>query len=225
MMGQNTNRTVPHRPKGAVVASTDAEIRERVSGKTVPTEFLRTARAHPDATAVRWMEGETIHSVTFGEVAERAARAAAGLRSLGVEPGDRVVMMLRNVPEFHWVDLAVMLCGATPVSIYNSSSPEQVQYLVSHCNAKVAMVEDEGFLQRFLKVRDELPRLGPIVVQHAPEVLPADVHPWSVLSDPDPVDLDEASAICRSGDLATIIYTSGTTGNPKGVMLSHTNVV
>ncbi len=206
------------------MALTDADIRERVAGRTVPSEFLRTARAHPDATAVRWMEGDALQSLTFTEVVERAARAAAGLRELGVGPGDRVVMMLRNIPEFHWTDLAVLLCGATPVSIYNSSSPEQVQYLASHCEAKVAIVEDEGFLERFLKVRDELPDLGPIVVVHAPEVLPDGVHDWSVLLDHDPVDLDEAAAICQPDDLATIIYTSGTTGNPKGVMLSHLNV-
>ena len=83
---------------------------------------------------------------TFAEYADHVARAAAGLRALGVEPGDRVVLMMRNIPEFHVLDLAAAFCGATPVSIYNSSSPEQVAYLVSHCEAKVGIVEDAGFL-------------------------------------------------------------------------------
>ena len=75
-------------------------------------------------------------------------------------PGDRVVLMMRNIPEFHWLDLAVLFLGATPVSIYNSSSPDQVAYLAGHCGAKVAIVENEGFLTKFLEVRDELPGAG-----------------------------------------------------------------
>ena len=65
--------------------------------------------------------------------------------------------MIRNRPEFHALDLAVLFCGATPVSIYNSSAPEQIEYLVNDCKAKVAIVEDSGFLERFLKVRAALP--------------------------------------------------------------------
>jgi len=192
----------------------------------VPTEFLRIVEAHGSATAVRWMEGDDAWgALTFDELAEKVARAATGLAALGVGRGDRVVLMMRNIPEFHWVDLAITFLGATPVSIYNSSAPDQVQYLVGHCGAKVAVVEDEGFLERFLKVRDELVDLGPIVVLHEPELLPDDVHPWSVLTDQEPIDLVATSSTAKPDDLATIIYTSGTTGNPKGVMLSHTNLV
>ena len=65
--------------------------------------------------------------------------------------------MLRNIPEFHVLDLATNFLGATPISIYNSSSPEQIQYLADHCEAKLGFVEDMGFLSRFLEVRDRLP--------------------------------------------------------------------
>ena len=64
--------------------------------------------------------------------------------------------MLRNRPEFHALDLAVLFLGATPVSIYNSSAPEQIEYLVNDCKAKVAIVENDAFLERFLKVRESL---------------------------------------------------------------------
>jgi long-chain acyl-CoA synthetase len=206
--------------------STNEEIAARVQGWTIPTEFLKTVSRLGDQRALRWMEGEdSWGELTFSQLADKVASAAGGLRALGVQPGDRVVLMLRNIPEFHWVDLAVLFCGATPVSIYNSSSPEQVAYLTGHSEAKVAVVEDEGFLERFLKVRDELPALQHIVVLHAPEVLPEGVHDWSVLADAEPVDLAEAAKIAKPKDLATIIYTSGTTGNPKGVMLSHYNLV
>ena len=90
----------------------------------------------------------------------RATRLAASLRALGVSRGDRVVLMMRNRPEFHVADVAVLLLGATPISIYNSSAPEQVQYLAGHCEASVAIVEDGDYLDRFLSVRGELPKLA-----------------------------------------------------------------
>ena len=133
--------------------------------------------------------------------------------------------MMRNIPEFHWLDLAVMLLGATPVSIYNSSSPDQVAYLAGHCGAKVAIVENEGFLSKFVEVRDQLPALETIVTIVAPSELPDGVVGHDVLTDAEPLDLDEAATNATPDDLATIIYTSGTTGNPKGVMLSHYNIV
>ena len=147
------------------------------------------------------------------------------MRELGVTKGDRVVLMMRNIPEFHYLDLAVMLLGATPVSIYNSSSADQVSYLAGHCGAKVAIVENEGFLSKFLEVRDQLPNLSAIVTIVDPSELPDGVHGHHVLSDPEPLDIQDAAKNATPDDLATIIYTSGTTGSPKGVMLSHYNLV
>jgi len=204
---------------------TNETIDELVAGQTVATQFLSTLSKHADRTALRWMQvDQTWASLTFAEMADRAARAAAGLRELGVGPGDRVVLMMRNIPEFHWLDLGVLLLGATPVSIYNSSSAEQVQYLVGHCAAKVAIVENESFLEKFLTVRDELPSLECIVTLVAPPVLPEGVFGHDALMTPDPLDIAEAAAIGSPDDLATIIYTSGTTGNPKGVMISNHNI-
>ena len=204
---------------------TTADIDERVAGRTVAREFVDTVSRHGSRTALRWMVGDgDWATMTFDELGDRAARAAAGLRSLGVGPGDRVVLMMRNVPEFHWFDLGVLLLGATPVSIYNSSSADQVAYLAGHCRAKVAIVEHEGFLDRFLAVRDELPDLEAIVTVVAPPELPDGVLGHHVLSDAEPLDLAEAAAAGSPEDLATIIYTSGTTGNPKGVMISNRNV-
>ncbi len=205
---------------------TKDQIDEMVAGRTAVTEFLTTLQNHGERTALRWMSGaDQWASMTFAEMADSAARAAAGLRGLGVERGDRVVLMMRNIPEFHWLDLAVMLLGATPVSIYNSSSADQVAYLAGHCGAKVAIVENEGFMAKFLEVRDQLPELDTIVTIVAPPELPDGVVGHHVLTDAEPLDLVEASKNASPDDLATIIYTSGTTGNPKGVMLSHYNIV
>ncbi len=205
---------------------TKETIDDMVKGRTVATEFLATVEAHRDQVALRWAEDDgSWGSMTFGEMADRVAAAAAGLRSLGIGHGDRVVLMMRNIPAFHWLDMAVVFLGATPVSIYNSSSAEQVAYLAGHCEAKVAIVENQSFLDVVSAARPELPGLQAVVVLDAPAELPEGVLDASELDDAEPIDLVEHSSLAQPDDLATIIYTSGTTGNPKGVMLSHYNIV
>ena len=133
---------------------------------------------------------------------------------------------MRNRPEFHVADVAVMLCGATPISIYNSSAPDQIEYLAGHCNAVAAIVEDGAYLDRFMSVRAALPALRHVaVIEEPPGGLPEGVLGWDDLLSHAPVDLDAAGGVAKPSDLATVIYTSGTTGPPKGVMLDHANIV
>jgi long-chain acyl-CoA synthetase len=204
---------------------TSKEIAAAVEGHTVATRFRDTVRDHPDRVALRWKDGDGWGEWTWRDYADRACRVAAALSELGVVQGERVVLMTRNRPEFHALDLGVLLVGATPVSIYNSSAPEQVQYLASHCGAVVAIVEDIDYLERILKVRDDLPALEHVVIIDDDGRAPDDVLHWDDLLARDPLDLDQAATIARADDLATIIYTSGTTGPPKGVMLDHANIV
>ncbi|MFN8049947.1 MAG: AMP-dependent synthetase/ligase [Acidimicrobiales bacterium] len=204
--------------------STDEQLHEQVTGMTVVTAFLDTVRDHGDRRALRWMDGDDWHEMTFAEMADQAARVATGLAAAGIGHGDRVVLMMRNIAEFHVADMAVLLCGATPVSIYNSSSPEQVAYLAGHCEAKLGIVEDSGFLSRFTEVADQLPDLHTLVIIKPDADAEGDLTTWADLLANDPVDLATAAQLAQPDDLATIIYTSGTTGNPKGVMLDHTNI-
>jgi long-chain acyl-CoA synthetase len=210
------------------VGITKGELDQKVDGQTICSRFLETVEAHGDRVALRAREdGDQWRTWTYREYAEQVGRAAAGLRTLGVGPGDRVVLMMRNIPQFHFVDLAVAFCGATAVSIYNSSPPEQVAYLAGHCQAKVAVVEDPEFLDRFVTVREELPDLGHLVLLSNP----LGVQSRGVLDGPtvlegaSSLDLRAALGDVEPDGLATVIYTSGTTGPPKGVMISHYNVV
>lgn len=159
------------------ITATREEIDRASAGQTVPSRFLTTVAEHPEQVALRWKTDDGGWGEwTYADYGDLVARATAGLQALGVARGDRVVLMMRNRPEFHVVDLAVAMLGATPISIYNSSSPEQVQYLASHCGATVAVAEDLGFLERFLKVRSELPDLRSIVVLEDPDgMAPEDV--------------------------------------------------
>lgn len=200
------------------------QIDSAIEGRTVARDFLDSLAANGSKVGLRKMVGEDDWAeFTFDEVAAKVAQAAGGLRALGVAPGDRVVLMMRNIPDFHWLDLAVLFLGATPVSIYNSSSPDQVRFLVTHCGAKVALLEDQSFLDRFDPVRDQIPSLSSIVV------LDADAAGGDVLGPDDlygdPVDLAAEAGNSSPEDLATIIYTSGTTGDPKGVMITNRNVM
>jgi long-chain acyl-CoA synthetase len=205
-----------------------ADLDAVVAGKTVPSLFVDQVTARPDAVALRWRPAgsETATaSMTWAEYADQACRVAAGLQALGVRPGQRVVLMMRNRPEFHPADVGVLLAGATPISIYNSSSPEQIEYLVNHSEAVAAIVGDVGMLERFLKVRSELSTVQTLVLVDDPDGLaPGDVVPFADLLGAAPVDLEEAAGRVRPDDLATLIYTSGTTGPPKGVMISHYNL-
>jgi long-chain acyl-CoA synthetase len=213
------------------VIATKDELDRKVEGQTIASRWLETVTAHPGNVALRAKDGDRWVEWTYSDVADRVARAAAGLRTLGVAPGDRVVLMMRNIPEFHVVDLATMFCGATAVSIYNSSPPEQVAYLVGHSGAKVAIVEDMGFAERFGAVRDELPKLEHLVVLGGDGVADptagdtALIAGRAVLEGHDPVDLHGSLGDIHPDTQATVIYTSGTTGPPKGVMISHYNVV
>jgi long-chain acyl-CoA synthetase len=206
-----------------------AEIAERVAGQTLASSFLETAAEHGDRAAVRWRVGDTFESRSWADLRDLVARVAGGLRAIGVRPDERVVLMLRNTPEFHVVDLACVFLGATPISIYNSSSDDQVAYLAGHSRATVAFVEDDEFLARFVAVRDQLPELRTIVTMQPPASddaatsAGADLS-YATLLEADPIDLAAAAASVSPDQLATVIYTSGTTGPPKGVMLTHAQV-
>jgi long-chain acyl-CoA synthetase len=189
---------------------------------TIPGRFLQTVTERGGEIALREPVADGVRTLTYADYADQACRVAAGLRALGVGPGERVVMLLGNRPEFHVADVAALLLGATPISIYNSSSSDQIAYLAGHAEASVAIVEDAQYLDRVLVARADLPALRHLVAVEPVDA--AGVEAWSDLLGAAPVGLEAAAAVAEPHDLATIIYTSGTTGPPKGVMLDHHNV-
>jgi long-chain acyl-CoA synthetase len=208
-----------------MTTSVAAELDAAVAGATVPRKFLDVLAEHGH------LEG--LHAVgadggwqtwTWNEVGDLTAQAATGLAAAGVSAGDRVLLMMRNRPDFHWLDLAAQFLRATPVSIYNSSSTEEIAYLAEHAEAAVAIVEDSSFLDRLLSAREQLPKLTAVYVIDAPDPMPDGVRSVSELFAAGTADLAELATATDADDLATLIYTSGTTGPPKGVMISQHNV-
>ncbi len=203
---------------------TSQDLYDRIAGQNLPKRFLANVERNGDVEVVNWKDssGEWVGR-TLSDLADDTARLVTSLKDLGVGKGDKVVMMIRNRQEFHAIDLAVLFCGATPVSIYNSSAPDQIQYLINDCGASVAILEDDGFLQRFEAVRDKIPTIQHIALIEA-DGAGDDIIGYADLISAEPADLQAEAETAELSDIATIIYTSGTTGPPKGVMLSHSNV-
>src|SRR5215204_1411998 len=192
-----------------------------VGAATIAEAFRITAEDHPDRVAVRTKDYEV--SLTWSELRERVDALARGLHELGVRRGDAVALMLGNRPEFHIADLAAMTLGAIPFSIYATSSPEQITYVVGDAKAKVAVVE-EMFLAQFRRAREELPELEHVVLLEGAEG--DDTLGWDdVEATESDLDVEATWRAVEPEDLITLIYTSGTTGPPKGVQLVHRNLM
>ena len=193
--------------------------RSGVVVSTLPHAFQETAALEPDAVAIRTVGDKLV--ITWRQYAARVRKIAAGLSALGVQPGHTVGLMLRNRPEFQLTDTAVMHLGAIAFSIYNTSAPEQIRYLFSNAENKVVLTEKD-FLPAIKAAGADLAQL--IVVD-------ADVDGCLTLEQLESLgtkadfDFDAAWRAVRPGDIATLIYTSGTTGPPKGVELTHANVM
>jgi long-chain acyl-CoA synthetase len=192
---------------------------------TMCEAFQRTAADRGDEVALRTPGGGVV--VTWSEYAGHVRRVAAGLAALGVAKGESVAIMLTNRPEFHFVDAGAMHLGAVPFSLYNTSSVEQLDYVVRNSGCRVVVTESQ-FLATVLQVRSGGAALEAVVVVD----LPADTTLDTVMTldeleqscAPD-FDFDAAWRAVEPGDLLTLIYTSGTTGPPKCVQLAHDALV
>lgn len=183
--------------------------------------FQRTIAADPDAVAIR-AHGEAgfITRREYGEAVERIAGALAGL---GVGRGDTVGLMMSNRPEFHLIDTAVLHLGATPFSIYNTSAPQQISYLLNHAENRVMLCEQK-YVEN-IRAAEDLEYLEHIVVMDSEDGLPAGTSSLARLAVPDDFAFEARWREVRPDDVVTLIYTSGTTGPPKGVELTHANVM
>ena len=193
-----------------------------IDAKTVCEAFQITAEAVADQVALRTKDDEV--SLTWGEYADHARKVAGGLAALGVGRGDTVAIMLTNRPEFHYCDAGAMHLGATPFSIYNTYTAEQIEYLVGDAGNTVVITE-QAFLDRIMAAKDaDNPLEHVVVVDGDP---PEGAISLAELEDKaaDDFDFEAAWKAVEPDDILTLIYTSGTTGPPKGVQITHGNMV
>jgi long-subunit acyl-CoA synthetase (AMP-forming) len=190
---------------------------------TVAGAFGETVRAFPDRVALRTREGE--HEITWAEYGQSVDRFAIGLRGLGLKRGQAYALMLTNRPEFHVADTAAMSLGATPFSLYHTLAPDQIAYQLNDSGAEIVVTEP-AFLDRVLAARAGSPEVRHVVLVDA-DGRSGDVVPYEELlgSEGDAAEIEAARGEVEPGDLLTLIYTSGTTGPPKGVQLTHDNMM
>jgi long-chain acyl-CoA synthetase len=188
----------------------------------IPYQCGKYPRA--DAISYKNEEGEW-EAMSSEKVHQEINRVSKGLIKLGVEPGDKIAIVSQNRPEWTLVDLGVLQVGAVNVPVYPTISEADYAYILAHAAVKWAFVSDRELYQKVAAVAEQLPTLKGIYsfarlpkVSHWSEILTAEDGVGGEL-------LDERIESVVASDLATIIYTSGTTGRPKGVMLSHENIV
>jgi long-chain acyl-CoA synthetase len=186
---------------------------------TLCEAFQLTAANKAGQVALRTSGGKV--ELRFAQVAARVEKIARGLHRLGVRHGDTVGLMLLNRPEFNLCDCAAMHLGATPFSIYSTCSPEQIAYLFSNAQNKVLITESQ-FLEKIRAAGvDSLEHV--VCVDGAPDAA-IGLEQLEAFDAPD-FDFEATWKSVQPEDLVTICYTSGTTGPPKGVELTHANVL
>ncbi len=195
---------------------------QALSAETMCEAFQLTAVERADEPALRLKDSE--YEASFAEYAEAVRKRAGGLAALGVGRGDTIGFMLVNRPAFFLTDCAAMHLGATCFSLYNTSSPEQIEYVVADAENRV-LVTEQAFLDSVLAARERVGSLEHVVVidGEAPEGT-ISLAELEQIGDPD-FDFEAAWRAVEPDDVLCLIYTSGTTGPPKGVQLTHGNMM
>jgi len=180
--------------------------------RTLADLFRTGLKAAPGPGRILYPSGGTYRSLGADEIESRVTRCAAALAARGLRPGDRIALLSYNRPEWAIVDYAAQLIGAVTVPLYATSTPDQADFILSDSGAKLTFVEDEAQLAKLEPGRDA------IIFDTGPGAMSFESFLAGAKGSPPKVEVDPEA-------LATIIYTSGTTGTPKGVMLSHRNLV
>ncbi|MCC5988422.1 MAG: long-chain fatty acid--CoA ligase [Pararhodobacter sp.] len=220
--------------KGVRVNATPGTRPVQIDGyKTLPALLRARCLANGAATAHREKELGIWQAHSWSDYLANARLIAMGLRALGLERGDVVSILSEDNKEWMYIDMAAQCMGAVSSGIYTTDSARQVSYLVNDSQTRFLFVENEEQLDKFLEVEDQMPSLVKVIIQD-PEGLHSFSHPKCMfLSDlynlgrahDDDDAFNRSIDAVKPEDLAVLIYTSGTTGDPKGVMLTHENIL
>ena len=198
--------------------------------ETLSQLFENTCRTYrKDNLLMSKREGRYV-AISTDEFEARVRAISAGLRELGLRPGDKVVIFSENRPEWVMTDFAVLCAGGVTVPIYTSLMPEQVKYIINDSDAKMVVCSNRELWLKVEAVRRELPQVRHSIMidEEAPSgvmTLGEVMGRGKTAAAADPSAFDTLAEAIKPDDLASIIYTSGTTGTPKGVMLTHGNFV
>jgi long-chain acyl-CoA synthetase len=218
------------------VANVGTEISSKSSASawqiTTLVELFRCAAGHNKPDMLNYRRDGAWHSVSSRDLESQVRTVGMGLYALGVRPGDRVGLLSENRIEWTIADLGVVNCGAADAPIYATQAPKQVAYILNDAGVEVLFISNQAQYDRVRDALNNCPKLRAIV-SFDPVIAPqgkvmsfADFLNWGRAADESEPDLYETlQSSVKPDSLATLIYTSGTTGDPKGVMLTHANLV
>jgi len=207
-----------------------------VQTKTIPETFWeQVSKSGEGKVALRRFEGNRSTDFSWAEYGEQVSRFALGLISIGLQPGDKVAIIGANRPEWLEADLGVICAGAISVPIYLTLPPRQIQYILEHSETRFIVVENQELMKTILELKDSLPLLERIIIMEGIEGAPEkeveneEIIPQGKIrelgKEKDSSILNNIAANISPQDTFTIVYTSGTTGFPKGVMITHHNIL
>jgi long-chain acyl-CoA synthetase len=217
--------------------SQESLITSAIEGKTLIDFIDRNANEYGDYPALNTPannEYSAWDSISWSEYREASKALAAGLMELGLKPGDTAFIMSNNTKEHNIADLGIVYTGATPSTLYKQLKFSQIEYVANLMEAKVAIVGDLELFEEVNKAKKECINLEAIVLINGYEEKKDLDYVYSYheliekgreINSSDSSKLEEATATITPDSLACLIFTSGTTGKPKGVMISHKNVL
>jgi len=200
---------------------------------SLPFLLKRQAELYRNRPALRYKKEGRYTSLNYGQYYQRVLMAARGLHKLGINPGDRVAILSENRAGWVIADMAILTLQAISVPVYPTNTAEQVEYVLQHAGCRIVFVSSQQQYQKLLQIRSRVPQVETVIAFErfiGSRDLPV-FHLYQLSETSHPITADEqknleaTAAAIKASDLATLIYTSGTTGRPKGVMLSHANIL
>ena len=205
---------------------------KKIGFKTIPEMFVKTVDRLKERSALHDKVDGKWRPLTFEELAERVEWFASGLSVLGVKPGDKIAILSNNNSKWAISDYAIACLGAVSVTIYPTLMPTQTKFIVNHSNTKFIITENREQTDKILTFRDSCPKLTGIIVMDDSTQGLEDVLSFSGIQkkgkhsiSSSGFDLRKRAMSVKPDELLSLVYTSGTTGDPKGVMLTHRNMV
>ncbi len=200
---------------------------------SVPDMLRKNAATYKDRLALKYRKQSAFVTLTYSAYYERALMAARGLMKVGVKAGDRIAILSENRAGWVIADMGILCTGAFTVPIYPTNTPENIEYMINHSGAKIVFVSGKFQYSKLLKVRESIPGLELVISFErflgTPSLPVTTFYQLSEIDSPitpeEKKEIEAAIDNIRPADKLTIIYTSGTTGIPKGVMLSHNNIL